>query len=103
MNAEMKLFRFLIVLSCYLLFSCNNNQQAGKVDNLIKDSLPAREIANPFSAIDRSPMDMSYYPPDYPLLKMDCRDSGLLVARVIYSRPQRNGRAIFFDTEKKLC
>lgn len=45
--------------------------------------------------VDKSPMDMSYYPNGYPVLKIQDKLTGPLVARVIYSRPQKNGRAIF--------
>lgn len=46
-------------------------------------------------AVDKSPMDMSYYPVGYPILKIQDKATEPLVARVIYSRPQRNGRSIF--------
>jgi Protein of unknown function (DUF2911) len=46
-------------------------------------------------AVDKSPMDMSYYPPGYPLLKIQDKATEPLVARVIYSRPQKNGRVVF--------
>lgn len=45
--------------------------------------------------VDKSPMDMSYYPNDYPLLKIEDKPTEPLVARVIFSRPQKNGRTIF--------
>ena len=45
--------------------------------------------------IDKSPMDMSYYPNDYPLLKIQDKATEPLVARLIFSRPQKNGRTIF--------
>lgn len=47
--------------------------------------------------LDKSPMDMAYYPVDYPLLKIQDKVTEPLVARVIYSRPQKNGRVIFGD------
>jgi hypothetical protein len=47
--------------------------------------------------VDKSPMDMSYYPANYPLLKIQDKIKDPLVARVIFSRPQKNGRAIFGD------
>lgn len=40
-------------------------------------------------------MDMSYYPSGYPVLKIQDKAAEPLVARVIFSRPQKNGRAIF--------
>jgi len=46
-------------------------------------------------AIDKSPMDMSYFPNRYPVLKIQDKASDQPVARVIYSRPQKNGRVIF--------
>jgi len=47
--------------------------------------------------IDKSPMDMSYYPNGYPVSKIQDKPTDPLVARVIYSRPQKNGRTIFGD------
>ena len=48
-------------------------------------------------ALDKSPMDMSYYPNNYPVLKIQDKLTEPLAARVIYSRPQKNGRNIFGD------
>lgn len=47
------------------------------------------------SGLDKSPMDMCYYPENYPVLKMQHKEPGPLIVRVIYSRPQKNGRPIF--------
>lgn len=46
-------------------------------------------------AIDKSPMDMSYYPANYPSLKVQDKIADLPVARVIYSRPRKEGRPVF--------
>lgn len=40
---------------------------------------------------------MSYYPSGYPVLKIQDKATEPLLARVIYSRPQKNGRVIFGD------
>lgn len=45
--------------------------------------------------IDKSPMDMAYYPNNYPVLKIQDKATEPLVARVIYSRPQKSGRTVF--------
>src|ERR1700741_4977067 len=45
--------------------------------------------------LDKSPMDMSYYPQNYPNLKMNGKVNDAPIARVVYSRPQKNGRQIF--------
>jgi hypothetical protein len=47
--------------------------------------------------LDSSPLDMSYYPVDYPVLKIQDKVSEPLVARVVYSRPQKRGRKLFGD------
>jgi hypothetical protein len=47
--------------------------------------------------LDRSPLDMSYYPANYPVLKIQGKVQEPLTARVIFSRPQKNGRTIFGD------
>lgn len=45
--------------------------------------------------LDKSPMDMAYYPANYPVLRIQDKADEPLVARVIYSRPQKEGRTIF--------
>lgn len=46
-------------------------------------------------SLDKSPMDMAYFPADYPILRIQEKASGPLVCRVIYSRPQKNNRTVF--------
>ncbi len=46
-------------------------------------------------ALDKSPMDMAYFPNNYPVLKIQDKISAPLIARVIYSRPQKSGRTVF--------
>jgi hypothetical protein len=48
-----------------------------------------------YPPLDKSPMDMSYYPVNYPILKIQDKATEPLLARVIYSRPQKNGRVVF--------
>jgi hypothetical protein len=45
--------------------------------------------------LDKSPMDMSYWPANYPILKMSGKVKSQPIARVIYGRPGKNGRPIF--------
>lgn len=47
--------------------------------------------------LDKSPLDMSYYPVNYPVLKIQNKALEPLVARVVYSRPQKENRKIFGD------
>jgi hypothetical protein len=52
-----------------------------------------KETPNPFSTVDVSPMDMSYCPADYPHIKHIAGE--LPQMRIIYSRPQKQGRTVF--------
>jgi hypothetical protein len=52
-----------------------------------------------FPPLDKSPMDMSYYPTNYPILKIQDKAKEPPIARVIYGRPQKDGRNIFGDLE----
>jgi hypothetical protein len=45
--------------------------------------------------LDKSPMDMAYYPVNYPVLKIQDKATEPLAARIIYSRPQKEGRTVF--------
>jgi hypothetical protein len=45
--------------------------------------------------MDKSPMDMSYWPANYPILKMSGKAKDQPIARIIYGRPMKNGRIIF--------
>jgi hypothetical protein len=51
-------------------------------------------------SLDKSPMDMSYYPVNYPILKIQDKATEPVVIRLIYSRPQLNGRKIFGDLQE---
>jgi len=61
------------------------------------------EPANPYAVVDKSPMDISYYPVNYPQQLMNKNDSAGLTARVIYSRPQKMGRTIFSNEPPPKC
>ena len=45
--------------------------------------------------LDKSPMDVSYWPSNYPILKLNGKVKSDPIARVLYSRPQKNNREIF--------
>jgi hypothetical protein len=48
-------------------------------------------------SLDKSPLDMSTYPANYPMLKIQDKATEPLIARIIYSRPLKNNRVIFGD------
>lgn len=91
----------------FFLFSCSDAKQEEKKDPVppvTKDSAPAsrteRPTPNPYTGVDVSPMDMAYYPVDYPKLKMAHTLTVPPLARVIYSRPHLQGRHIFHEVLK---
>jgi hypothetical protein len=89
----MKIFFFLLVLTGFV--SCNDapSKTASRPKLVSTDSnIVKHEAANPYAGVDISPMDMSYLPVDYP--KMQDRPA-TPIARVIYSRPHKQGRKIF--------
>lgn len=59
------------------------------------DSTNNSEKGVRWPSLDKSPMDMSFYPSNYPILKIQDKTSQALQLRVIYSRPQCNGRKVF--------
>ncbi len=69
--------KILVVFLCGLFFT---------LSGLAQSSIPV---------LDKSPMDMSTYPTDYGLLKIEGKTKEPLTARVIYSRPLKNNRVIF--------
>lgn len=90
--------RWISVLALLFLFSCSDSTSRDttqrRPDIQITDS-PVRVQDNPFAPVDVSPMDIAYLPSDYPIMKMTGGAKPLPLARVIYSRPHRQGRAIF--------
>jgi hypothetical protein len=55
----------------------------------------AEPAVNTYAGVDVSPMDMSYFPVDYPKLKMTNSKMEPPVVRVIYSRPHLQKRRLF--------
>lgn len=88
----------LILFLSILCLSCNEeekrspgNDTPSKIDNPVKVLPPITHHTVP----DHSPMDMVYFPADYPLLKMANRTTSPPLMRIIYSRPQKENRKIF--------
>lgn len=66
----------------------------------ISVSASAQMNASQLPPLDKSPMDMSYYPANYPILKIQDKVTEPLVMRIIYSRPQLNGRRVFGELQE---
>lgn len=96
-SGRLKIGFILIALSCCWL-ACKEQVTPA---NTPKTIAPNTAIEKPpLPGVDKSPMDMAYYPVEYPKLKMSGNLKTTPVARVVYSRPQRNGRIIFGDVVK---
>ncbi|MCO6497418.1 MAG: DUF2911 domain-containing protein [Chitinophagaceae bacterium] len=53
------------------------------------------QTANVLPPVDQSPLDLSYFPADYPIMKIQNKAPASPVMRVLYSRPHAGGRIIF--------
>jgi hypothetical protein len=88
---------------CVLFFFTGCNQQENKpvephiVSNDSSGKKAPGKNENPYKIVDISPMDISYFPDDYPKLRMGNTISKPPLARVIYSRPHLQGRQLFHD------
>ena len=88
----------LTICFLLLLLSCNDNSSdkpAVKTPEKKDTAFVQASTQNPFATVDISPMDISYFPIDYPLQKMSRKIDVPPVMRIIYSRPHRQGRKIF--------
>jgi len=103
----MRKLTFLVLIT-FFTFSCGNkkepavpeeNKEAGKPDS---NSVNKPDLTiNTYAPVDVSPMDMSYFPVDYPKLKMSKSFAATSPkARVIYSRPHLQGRHVFHEVLK---
>lgn len=87
-----------ILFASVVFFSCTSKQSGNTVPDTKNLRHPVSVRDSLLLSIDRSPMDMIYFPEDYPKQKMATPNMPNPVARLIYSRPQKNGRTIFADS-----
>lgn len=81
----------ILTFTCLLFFSLTFNQEIQAQEEL------------KWPALDKSPMDMAYYPSRIAFrgfAKTEAEKKAEPVIRVIYSRPQKNGREIFGELQK---
>lgn len=86
-----------IICSAIIFYACEQKSNSITVDSK-NMRIPVSVKDSMILSIDKSPMDMCYFPADYPKQKMLTPKMPDPVARVIYSRPQKNGRVIFADS-----
>lgn len=92
-----KVFYTTLLIFCVMVYGCNNASpdQHIPADTLKKFPATRQDPGNTVSTLDKSPLDVIYFPDEYPKLKMIGSVETPPVFRVYYSRPQRSGRKIF--------
>ena len=86
-----------------VFFSCGENSAkntGAEPERKTDSAIVKAPTPNPYAIVDISPMDMSYFPVDYPKRKMTHDITTPPVMRVIYSRPHRQGRVIFGNLQQ---
>lgn len=96
-NAFLFVFLLLILISCGPNPSTTSTQTDAPVKINPAHIVGPDKLNNPYAQVDVSPMDMSYFPPNYPQLKMAGQEAAKPVMRLIYSRPHLQGRTLFKD------
>ena len=97
---------FIVSLSSLCLLSCNSKKEKSTPEIkeiAVKNTTPIatpESTVNPYASVDLSPMDMSYFPVDYPKIKMSDPSAAPPLARVVYSRPHLQGRKLFSSVLK---
>jgi hypothetical protein len=97
--------KLLILLTPVIFFiSCKEKEKPATAEipptRLDTQRIKVLPQLNHYTEPDRSPMDMVYFPKDYPIQKMSGKTTSLPLMRVIYSRPQKQNRKIFGDLVK---
>lgn len=94
----------ILLAAVILLSGCKNpaeNKPQSEKPELKNDSaVKTMQAGIHYTVPDLSPMDMIYFPADYPLLKMTGEINSQPFVRVIYSRPQKQKRKIFGELIK---
>ncbi|TCJ13547.1 DUF2911 domain-containing protein [Flaviaesturariibacter flavus] len=90
-----------VAFCCLLLAACGGG--TGTFDTSPDSAARQRDTAplaprlpvNRLAPVDVSPLDISYFPVDFPLRRTSGDPTERPLARVIYSRPHKGGRVIF--------
>jgi hypothetical protein len=83
-----------------IIFSCRDSVPAPVQQVNVEPAAAKAQEKRRASNMDKSPMDIAYFPEDFPVLKMSGKETGEPIARIIYSRPSKDGRIIFGNVVK---
>ena len=98
MNTRKVFLSLGLFSNMFLFIACDQQKKNVADQGPVPGQIPAVINDSGSLGIDKSPMDMIYFPVDYPKEKMITPGLENPLARVIYSRPQKNGRVIFADS-----
>lgn len=109
MNYYKQPLLYLLFFAPIFLPACKNKGNNNTRPDTLPDSAvlinnitpsPSTVRKNAYADVDVSPMDMCYYPQNYPQLKMTNPKMAPPVMRLIYSRPHLQHRKLFHDILK---
>ena len=81
---------------CLVLTACQNNPAPSRSQSTSITPKQASIGQNPYAPVDVSPIDIAYFPADYPK-RSGAEKESEPSARIIYSRPHLQGRHIFHE------
>lgn len=94
-----KITAYTLILATTIITGISCNDKKDESSTVIRKDSAARvnpeRSVNPYAVVDVSPMDMAYFPSDYPIKKMSKIAAATPLARVVYSRPHLQGRILF--------
>jgi hypothetical protein len=93
-------YSFPLSVLLFTLLSCKDNSHTPVQQVNVQPAAAKAQEKKRAANMDKSPMDITYYPEDFPVLKMSGKATGEPVARLIYSRPSKDGRPIFGNVVK---
>ena len=91
---------FLPLSIAIFILSCRHSNPAPIEQVNVQPAAAKVQEKRRAANMDKSPMDIAYFPEDFPVLKMSGKETGDPIARIIYSRPSKDGRNIFGDVVK---
>lgn len=81
---------------CLVWSACQNGPTPSHPSSAPTPPKQSTLVQNPYAPVDLSPIDIAYFPADYPKLGGAEKESKPL-ARILYSRPHLQGRHIFHE------
>ena len=82
---------------CLVLTACQNNPTPSRSQSTSIPSKQSPIVQNPYAPVDVSPIDIAYFPADYPK-RSGAEKESEPSARIIYSRPHLQADIFFMNS-----